>query len=56
MLMLMIVIMLVIVRIRHFRLLLGSLICLCHLSRGQVLAFQETSVSAAPHTIPYERG
>ena len=56
MLMLMIVIMLVIVRIGNFRLLLGSLICLCHLSRGQVLAFQETSVSAAPHAMRYERG
>lgn len=48
MIVIMLVIMLVFVRIRHFRLLLGSLICLCHLSRGQVLAFQETYVSAAP--------
>ena len=56
MLMCMVVIMLVIVRIRHFRLLLGSFICLCHLSWGQVLAFQETSVSVAPHAMRYERG
>jgi hypothetical protein len=52
----MLVIMWVIVRIRYFRLLLGSLICVCHLSRGQVHAFQKTSVSAAPHAMRYERG
>ena len=53
---LMIVIMRVFVRIRCFGLLLGSLISLCHLSRGQIHAFQETSVSAAPHAMHYERG
>ena len=52
----MIVIMRVLVRIRCFGLLLGSLISLCHLSRGQIHAFQETSVSAAPHAMRYERG
>jgi hypothetical protein len=56
MIVVMLVIMWVIVRIRYFGLLLGSLICVCHLSRGQVLAFQETSVSAAPHVMHYERG
>ena len=45
---LMIMIMLVIVHIRYFGLLLRSLICVCHLSRGQIHAFQETSGSAAP--------
>ena len=54
--MVMIVIMRVLVCMCHFGLLLGSLICLCHLSRGQVLAFQETSVSAAPHAMCYQRG
>ena len=53
---LMIVIMLVIVRIRDFGLLIRSLICVCHLSRGQIHAFQETSVSAAPPAMRYERG
>ena len=48
--------MLVIVRLLYCGLLLGSLICLCHLSRGQVHAFQETSVSVAPHAMRYERG
>jgi hypothetical protein len=36
----------VLVRVCHFGL-LGSLIRLCHLSRGQILAFQEASMSAA---------
>ena len=55
---LMIVIMLlfVILRIRYSGLLLRSLICACHLSRGQIHAFQETSVSAAPHAMRFERG
>jgi hypothetical protein len=52
---LMIMLMLVIVRIRYFGLLLRSLICVCHLSRGQIHAFQETSVSAAPYAMRYER-
>src|SRR5258708_10238944 len=52
----MIMIMCVLMRIRCFGLLLGSLICLFHLSRGQVHAFQETSVSAAPHAMRYQRG
>ncbi len=53
---LMLMIMLVIVRIRYFGLLLRSLICVCHLSRGQIHAFQETSVSAAPHAMRYQCG
>jgi hypothetical protein len=40
-LMIMIMLVLVILRIRCFGLLLGSLIRLCHLSRGQIHAFQE---------------
>src|SRR5258707_11736533 len=56
MIMIMLVIMMVIVCICYVGLLLRSLICLCHLSRGQVHAFQETSVSAAPHAMRYQRG
>ena len=41
---LMIVIMCMLVWLRHFGLLLCSLIRLCHLSRGQIHAFQEASV------------
>ena len=46
-LMIMIMLVLVILRIRYFGLLLCSLIRLCHLSRGQIHAFQEASMSAA---------
>src|SRR5437868_13428147 len=58
-------IMLVIVRIRYVGPLLRGLICVCHLSRGQIHAFQETSGSTArrtpcgasaatPHSLLYE--
>jgi hypothetical protein len=43
----MLMVMLVIVRVGQFSLLLGSLVCLSHLSRGQFHAFQSASVSAA---------
>ena len=57
MLVLVLVSMLVIVCIRYFGLLLRSLMGVCHLSRGQIHAFQETSVFCrAPHATRYERG
>jgi hypothetical protein len=55
-LMIMIMLVLVILRIRYFGLLLCSLIRLCHLSRGQIHAFQETSRSTASHALPGARG
>jgi len=47
-----VVMMLMIVRSRYFWLQVCSLICLCHLSRGQILAFQSASVYVAPSPIP----
>ena len=53
--MLVVMIVRVLVCMRYFGLLLRSLIRLCHLSRGQIHAFQEASVSAASSAIRCER-
>ena len=54
-LMLVIMVMRVLVGMCYFGLLLGSLIRLCHLSRGQIHAFQKASVSAASSQCADER-
>ena len=46
-----VIMMFMLLGIRYFWLQLSSLICLCHLSRGQILAFQSASVYAAPSPI-----